>query len=434
MSVGRQVQGEDWCSRESGWISPSQSPGGPSVCAELLITNGSSLSVESKVVMLATQPEQVVIAPNTLSESDPVSSPGSVTLLALPDRLAYAVCHRRASAGFGSPVLRWSIPPACRLDSRALQGLCMVACIPPDDAEMWVARPRHPICPSGTPPGLRRRPHIALSAVRVPCGGPPGTVLFLKPSRRARGVQCLLPHRGNFLHSSPLPFSGRDTLIIDTSNAPCGSRGYACLRIALPSIRRFPSASGAVAVGLVVAVCGEGDANSIGPRMCGRGYRWTLPLRYPRYVCVRFSGEKVRSSGGLQRLKEDQRGGWIGSTGEPLVVSGYPACSVSLLLKERSHGRGVFFPLIRLRPQITRDDPLNLSILLSRGKETNKDSLSSCKRRGKSQELNPCPSGGRGKCGVQKTTCPCRLWIDQEGRWLTAPASTSRHQGGDRLA
>ena len=60
----------------------------------------------------------------------------------------------------------------------------------------------------------------------------------------------------------------------------------------------------------------------------------------------------------------------------------------------------------RLRPQIRRDDPLNLSILLSGGKETNKDSLSSGERRGKSPAPNPRPTGGRGKCGVWKTASP----------------------------
>lgn len=63
----------------------------------------------------------------------------------------------------------------------------------------------------------------------------------------------------------------------------------------------------------------------------------------------------------------------------------------------------------RLRPQIRRDDPLNLSILLSGGKETNKDSLSSGERRGKSPAPNPRPTGGRGTCGVRKTACPVRL-------------------------
>ena len=63
----------------------------------------------------------------------------------------------------------------------------------------------------------------------------------------------------------------------------------------------------------------------------------------------------------------------------------------------------------RLRPQIRRDDPLNLSILLSGGKETNQDSLSSGERRGKSPAPNPRPTGGRGKCGVKKTARPASL-------------------------
>jgi hypothetical protein len=73
----------------------------------------------------------------------------------------------------------------------------------------------------------------------------------------------------------------------------------------------------------------------------------------------------------------------------------------------RSRGGGTTH--IRLRPQIRRDDPLNLSILLSGGKETNQDSLSSGERRGKSPAPNPRPTGGRGKCGVQKTACPVSL-------------------------
>ena len=44
------------------------------------------------------------------------------------------------------------------------------------------------------------------------------------------------------------------------------------------------------------------------------------------------------------------------------------------------------------RPQIRRDDPLNLSISVSGGKETNQDSPSSGERRGKSPAPNPCPT------------------------------------------
>lgn len=42
-----------------------------------------------------------------------------------------------------------------------------------------------------------------------------------------------------------------------------------------------------------------------------------------------------------------------------------------------------------IRPQIRRDYPLNLSILLGGGKETNKDSPSSGERTGRSPARNP---------------------------------------------
>jgi hypothetical protein len=51
------------------------------------------------------------------------------------------------------------------------------------------------------------------------------------------------------------------------------------------------------------------------------------------------------------------------------------------------------------RPQIKHDYPLNLSISLSGGKETNKDSLSSGERTGKSPKPNPADLSAR-KCGV----------------------------------
>lgn len=48
-----------------------------------------------------------------------------------------------------------------------------------------------------------------------------------------------------------------------------------------------------------------------------------------------------------------------------------------------------------LRPRIGRDYPLGLSILLSGGKETNKDSPSSCERTGKSPAPNPAGAARR---------------------------------------
>ncbi|KAL3192694.1 hypothetical protein MRX96_049935 [Rhipicephalus microplus] len=51
---------------------------------------------------------------------------------------------------------------------------------------------------------------------------------------------------------------------------------------------------------------------------------------------------------------------------------------------------------IRCRPQIRRDNPLNLSISLSGGKETNRDSPSSCERNGTEPSTeSPVLAGGR---------------------------------------
>ncbi len=56
------------------------------------------------------------------------------------------------------------------------------------------------------------------------------------------------------------------------------------------------------------------------------------------------------------------------------------------------------------RPQVGREDPLDLSISLSGGKETNKDSPSSGERSGKSPSPNPrAPPRARGNCGVRKS-------------------------------
>jgi hypothetical protein len=54
------------------------------------------------------------------------------------------------------------------------------------------------------------------------------------------------------------------------------------------------------------------------------------------------------------------------------------------------------FPLVGeslFRPQSRQDYPLNLSILISGGKETNKDFLSNGERKGKSSALNLASHG-----------------------------------------
>ena len=51
-----------------------------------------------------------------------------------------------------------------------------------------------------------------------------------------------------------------------------------------------------------------------------------------------------------------------------------PACLGAILVQCQNSKRNSF--LLQFRPRIRRDYPLNLSILISGGKETNKDSLS----------------------------------------------------------
>ena len=129
----------------------------------------------------------------------------------------------------------------------------------------------------------------------------------------------------------------------------------------------------------------------------GRSRPWLTALRRPR------RGESSREAAGAPRVGTgDVPSGPVSSEPrEPLRLS------VSLG-EGKGSGRATS-TRFRLRPQIRRDDPLNLSILLSGGKETNQDSLSSGERRGKSPAPNPRPAGGRGKCGVRKTACPVSL-------------------------
>lgn len=132
---------------------------------------------------------------------------------------------------------------------------------------------------------------------------------------------------------------------------------------------------------------GDQKGLSAGALAFGAHARWASRARRPGSP-RRLSG--ARSSGpGLPRLTPVRVS--LGRSGRATPPPP-PPCAVGTL---------------RLRPQIRRDNPLNLSILLSGGKETNQDSLSSGERRGKSPAPNPRPTGGRGTCGVQKTAfCP----------------------------
>ena len=150
---------------------------------------------------------------------------------------------------------------------------------------------------------------------------------------------------------------------------------------------------------------GPGRGAPSGPHESGAAAGGLLSPCCPRYACASLAVD--RSSGGLRGAGLGV--GW-GSACFPPSAPGYPALTqslVSLPFRREPHWgffpplpRGGIIPRIRPRPQIRRDNPLNLSILLSGGKETNQDSLSSGERRGKSPAPNPRPTGGRGKCGV----------------------------------
>jgi hypothetical protein len=71
------------------------------------------------------------------------------------------------------------------------------------------------------------------------------------------------------------------------------------------------------------------------------------------------------------------------------------------------------------RPQIRRDYPLNLSILLGGGKETNKDSPSSGERTGKSPARNP----------ARRRAGRCRVWEAPLSRGAVRRVQVSLERG-----
>lgn len=205
-------------------------------------------------------------------------------------------------------------------------------------------------------------------------------------------------------------------MIIDTSNAPCGPGFLPGLRLSegrfAISRRVSPSAAGAVA-GRVRPGLRPPKSRPLGrpppaassrrkpplhaapglrPRRApfGRGCRWT-----PRGTPQQPASRRARAGGGDPARRGGGRSAARGGVAPRTAVSPPTAATSPYSL--------------RLRPQIRRDYPLNLSILLSGGKETNQDSLSSGERRGKSPAPNPRPTGGRGKCGVRKTACPASI-------------------------
>ncbi|KAL1246613.1 hypothetical protein QQF64_034517 [Cirrhinus molitorella] len=234
-----------------------------------------------------------------------------------------------------------------------------------------------------------------------------GSGLSLPPSRGLLGAEVAAPARR--VPSGPAPWTAGsardrglkvlalpDTSIIDTSNALCGP-GF------LPGPRltegRFTYRSGPPG---------------------RRGWSVRRGVRSPSVLlnADRLSGEELRRGAPRWVLRPPGRRRWCESLlrgpgdetgrrrrppGPPpgRRTSRFPARPPTLERRPPS--------LPAARPQFRRDDPLNLSILLSGGKETNKDSLSSGERRGKSPAPNPRPGlGGEGNVAYGRPLRPAR--------------------------
>ncbi|KAK2812124.1 hypothetical protein Q5P01_000070 [Channa striata] len=343
--------------------------------------------------------------------------------------------HRRAPAGRPCAGVRVGGSSGLRVGLHGREGHARRALQTPlrsSQAERSVARPRRPVCPSGPPtePAPGRPP---------PC-----------PARRGARPQNAAGLRQARCFSNPHPRLGRpsphrDTLIIDTSNALCGPGFLPGLRL---SEGRFainrearPPAAGAVAgtprlrppkcrpLGCPSSTCAR-CARACPPRRPPPRRLSLLPFGLPAGPAdesgAAAGGPLVSVLTALRVLVAPagtlacgcagfSLGGWDPTAGNhrPCPVArrrrraGVPGDQPR---EPPPPGPGATTPTdLDSRPQIRRDDPLNLSILLSGGKETNQDSLSSGERRGKSPAPNPRPTGGRGKCGVRKTACPVSL-------------------------
>ena len=178
-------------------------------------------------------------------------------------------------------------------------------------------------------------------------------------------------------------------MIIDPSNAPCGPGSIPGLRL---SEGRSQSIGG---TSPVPPRLGCRSARSLRPPKCRRGGASSSPRPRAMEPALRRAPNAAggcpwthvsRSShaapGASGGLRPDARLFGPVERGPP------PQRRARDALPGRS-------PTISQRPQIRRDDPLNLSILLSGGKETNKDSPSSGERRGKSPAPNPRPRRAR---------------------------------------
>ncbi|XP_022111168.1 basic salivary proline-rich protein 3-like, partial [Acanthaster planci] len=114
--------------------------------------------------------------------------------------------------------------------------------------------------------------------------------------------------------------------------------------------------------------------------------------RWPRGRSPSGPLERERApSAERERRREPTR---MGRGGEPPFLAAAEAPGGPPRGEREKRGRGL---LRTHRPQVGQEDPLNLSISLSGGKETNQDSPSSGERSGKSPAPNPrAPSGPAG--------------------------------------
>lgn len=142
---------------------------------------------------------------------------------------------------------------------------------------------------------------------------------------------------------------------------PGPARG--CLRVALPAaVTRRAAARVAVRVGARLPASGRPPVRPAEPGARPRGS--VSGHRAPAAAAA-----AVRTAGGAPAPPSGRSS--LGSAGSSRLASegGWPG--------ERGLARGpAFGPRFRSRPQVRRGDPLNLSILVSGGKETNEDSLS----------------------------------------------------------
>lgn len=152
---------------------------------------------------------------------------------------------------------------------------------------------------------------------------------------------------------------------IDILNANCGlghSRGHACLRVGLKYLSRVAdirSRRGRLSAGRLILRCRD----SMRVACEGRRVRLGRPVESSEMQTVRSVVHQSLTDETVARTR----------TMHAVVVCDRQATDDGSSVEPSSYLVLLFHSL---RPEIRRDYPLNLSILISGGKETNQDSLS----------------------------------------------------------